>query len=124
MVLLISLLLAVPGRAAVREVAGCKEADYVAIAGNAVTIEIQGLMYSPKCVKVKPGTSVTIQALPRHRVQGMAPIDGVENPFLQAEPAVVNQTRQLIRPGLYGFWCNPHGDENGEGMAGAIRVAE
>ena len=119
------LLLAVPtAHAGFREVAGCKEADFVARNEAAVTVEITGLMYSPKCLKVKPGTSLTIQAMPKHRLQGMAPIDGIVNPFIQNEAAVVNQTRTLIRPGQYGYFCNPHGDENGEGMAGVLWVVD
>ena len=111
-----------PSFAAFREISGCKEADYVFVDRPSITVEIAGLMYNPKCLKVKSGTSVTIQGLFRHQINAMPPFDGVQNPFKQDQPATTDQTRVLTAIGQYGIWCYPHGDENGEGMAAAFWV--
>lgn len=122
--LLTALLLLTPSLAcaAFHEISGCKEADYVFVDRPAVTIAIAGLMYNPKCLKVRAGTAVTFKALFRHQLNAMPPFDGVANPFEQGHPATTDQTRVLKQPGQYGFYCYPHGDPNGEGMAAAIWV--
>ncbi len=104
-------------------VAGCQPGDYQSVLVCATTIAPSGRTYSPKCLKVQRGTQVTIVGSAIHPVQGMGPINGVQNPFTDIRGGAVEAvTKTLSEPGVYGYFCTHHGDENGNGMAGAILV--
>lgn len=116
-----ALLFAAPSFAA--EIAGCKDADYVTLTGPAVTIKAGRGSYSPKCARVAPGTQVTIEASTFHPLQAMADIEGVPNPFRTAGRGATSALSQsLPQAGTYGYFCENHGDIDGSGMAGSIRV--
>ncbi len=102
------------------DVAGCKLGDFVL--GSEITeIRIVEKSFSPKCLRVKTGSSVVIDATARHPLKAMPDIDGKRNPYAGATH-VSPQQRVLTEPGIYGFYCDSHGDEEGDGMAGAIVV--
>lgn len=101
-------------------VAGCTANSFVQGADNNV-IQAMGASYSPKCLKVKVGSVVTIQASARHPLFAMADIDA-PNPFASADEMTTPQTRQMNQKGIFGYFCTAHGDSEGDGMAGAILV--
>ena len=106
---------------AFQSVAGCKEADYVLIEGNA-KVAFKGLGYAPRCLTVREGATVTLPGSSIHPLQGMAKIAGVSNPF-QTGAGQSNAVAQDLKIlGYYGFFCTNHGAPNGSGMAGAVRV--
>jgi plastocyanin len=106
-------------------VAGCSSRDFVdARHMDSVKVSIVGQMYSPRCLMVKRGTSITIQASRLHPLQAMPPIRGRANPFASPFGRNFSQTRTLNGPGLYGFYCMNHGTALGEGMAGVILVED
>jgi plastocyanin len=76
--------------------------------------------YTPRCLKVKAGATVTIQASPRH------PLEFVATSLVKATdpvaPSQVPVTRVFTEPGVFGFFCSVHGDASGAGMAGVIVV--
>jgi plastocyanin len=91
--------------------AGCSA--YVDETSSAqVAIQVgAGNFYTPKCVRVKAGTAVTIQVTGSHPLSsagcGAAP---VSSSFIAGTP------------GVLGYFCTNHGNGNGGGMAGAILV--
>jgi plastocyanin len=96
--------------------AGCTDAAFVTIAGQQ-QITTAGHTYAPKCLRVKVGTAVTIAGSNVHPLQGV----GADNPiFSAAGPSTSAKTVTFTKPGVYGFYCENHGDEQGNGMAGAI----
>lgn len=102
-------------------VAGCTAADFVE-GGPDSQITTVGTAYSPKCLKVKVGSSVTIQASKHHPLSAMPDINETPNPFSDQAKFVTAQTRVMDTPGVYGYFCEAHGDAEGDGMAGAILV--
>lgn len=100
--------------------AACGDRDFVTIDRPVVNVAIQGRSYTPRCLRVKAGTRVTIAASDVHPLQGVRAAGGPANPFVQPQEATAPQTRTLGSPGLYPYFCTHHGDANGGGMAGAI----
>lgn len=98
----------------------CAPGDFVSSSDKQVTITTRGSDYSPRCLKVKPGTTVTIQASERHPLQGIEM--GPPNPFLRGSPGTRPETHTLNAPGSYGYFCTDHGDKEGNGMAGVVVV--
>ena len=100
--------------------AGCS--SYQDATGGSATINFGGgvgLAYSPKCLKVKVGQSVTFSG------------DFGTHPLTQAPcaPAQVITTPSgttasftFNTAGIYGFYCAVHGTPQGTGMAGALMV--
>ncbi len=101
-------------------VSGCT-ADQFVMGDQVSLIQPAGANYSPRCLKVKAGAQVTIDASNRHPLMGMDAIDGVEN-TLGSQEFSTPQTRIYSVPGIYGYFCTAHGDSEGDGMAGAIWV--
>lgn len=100
--------------------AACEESEFVRSTDSQVTISITGRGYSPRCLKVSPGTQVTIQASARHPLQG---IEGAPaNPFVRGSAGSEPDTQTLNAPGAYGYFCTAHGDNRGNGMAGIVVV--
>lgn len=103
-------------------VAGCQPSDYVAMQGP-IAIKTSGKTFTPKCITVPVGTTVTLPGGLIHPVQGLAPVNGVENPFINENGgSKSNVTKTLTVPGFYGYYCTHHGEPDGSGMAGAIFV--
>lgn len=102
-------------------VAGCKMSSFID-GSESNQITTAGAAFNPKCLRIKAGASVTIQGTKRHPLAAMPDIDGAINPFATTQPFETPQTRKMDQPGLYGYFCDSHGDAQGNGMAGAILV--
>lgn len=106
---------------AFKVVSGCKQSDYVLVSGNA-TVAFQGKAYTPRCLTVKAGSTVTLPGSSNHPLQGQANIGGVSNPFLTGAAQTNSVSQDLKVAGFYGYFCENHGNPDGTGMAGAIQV--
>lgn len=105
--------------------ADCQAEDFEVIDAEEVNIVSQGTQFIPKCIKVKPGTVVTISASSHHPLQGAQTFNEIPNPFSAEEAHTTAQTRTLTENGFYGYFCVRHADaENGNGMAGLILVSD
>ncbi len=105
-------------------VAGCQpnDYDYVDVEGDVTVTVTATKSYSPRCLRVKAGTKVTLPASGVHPLQGILNTT-VANPFLNAGgAATAAQTATLTSPGFFGYFCTKHGTAQGTGMAGAIQV--
>ena len=102
-------------------IAGCTAASFVE-GGATNMIQTSGASYTPKCLHIRVGASVTIQASGHHPLSAMPDIDGAANPFRKATPFVDPATQVFNQPGIYGYFCEAHGDSEGDGMAGVIWV--
>lgn len=76
--------------------------------------------YSPKCVRVRLGQTVTFQGDfgPHPMTQACGPVTGLFNAS-SGSSLSVTFTEAL---GTYGYYCTQHGSQSGTGMAGAIEV--
>jgi plastocyanin len=84
----------------------------------AVSISPSGFMWDPKCIRVSPGTMVTINGASLHPAsQACGPTDafGTSN--------TMPVTATLTAEGGYGFYCENHGSPTGTGMSGLILVS-
>lgn len=108
---------------ALESIAGCSADSFVQGTENN-QINTAGITYTPRCLKIKVGASVTIQASSRHPLQAMPNIDQALNPFLTESAHTTAQTRIMNEPGIYGYFCTNHGDAKGGRMAGVIIVEE
>jgi len=85
-----------------------------------VTAPDTDIVYTPSCLKVAKGTSVTIQASAAHPLSGtMESGASASNPI--AKNATTPQTVAFPTAGIYTFACDVHG---GLGMKGAVWVTE
>ena len=110
---------------AVNQFAGCKEADFVLVEAEQIKVNFKGMGYTPKCLRVKVGTLVTLPATKGHPLLAAADFNGVENPFASNKEFDVDQERELTEVGSYGYFCIRHGNgTTGTGMAGLIQVIE
>ena len=98
----------------------CQNQDFV-LMKSPVVIKTVGRSYSPRCVKVKAGSQITIQASDMHPLGVMAPFNSTANPFANGN-FTSDQTRTVTSPGVFGFFCTNHGDVSGNGMAGMVTV--
>jgi predicted lipoprotein with Yx(FWY)xxD motif/plastocyanin len=103
------------------DVAGCKLADFVE---NISTINVSGHTYTPKCLRVKKGSSISFTASSMHPLNAMKDVMGFANPLRKLGAQRTNFTHQFLNTGLFGYFCENHGDINGGGMAGVIEVVE
>ncbi len=105
--------------------AGCSEDQFVTVEETTVNIEFQGSSYSPMCLRVKPGTVVTIAATAKHPLQASVDFNGVSNPFrAEGEHFLENQTRTMTEVGTFGYFCTRHGDAVDGGSMGGLIVVE
>lgn len=98
--------------------ATCDKYEDATAAGAGRQIQFECCDYKPQCLRVKAGQSVTWSG------------DFEEHPFvhecgpekvsLQAKGGKASFT--FTKPGVYGFFCETHGDKGGKGMAGAVEV--
>jgi plastocyanin len=77
-------------------------------------------VYTPKCIRVSPGTAVTIEASSFHplRSASCSPEDFVGGQVNATGTYTLNDV------GVFGYFCVAHGSNTGGGMAGAIEVVE
>ncbi len=103
------------------DVAGCTAAQFVqGAATNHITTA--GMTFTPKCLRVKLGSSVTIDGSSHHPLASMSDIGGARNPFATGSSFNTPQTRVMNTAGAFGYFCNVHGNPDGSGMAGVIIV--
>ncbi len=103
--------------------AGCTDSQFVVGTLNN-QINTSGANYTPKCLKVRKGASVTITATDRHPLAAAPTINNVINPFASGAPFTSPQIRIMDTAGAFGYYCNVHGDSEGDGMAGLIIVED
>lgn len=103
-------------------VSGCTAGMFESRTGQVTVSTTAASTYTPKCLKVRAGTEVTIGASATHPLQGQADVGGLSNPYAGAMQSTMPVTRTLETEGLLGFYCTVHGDPAGNGMAGAIWV--
>ena len=106
---------------AATNLAGCTEDKFVQGGENTI-IKIVDKSYEPKCLKIKSGSTVTIDATQRHPLTAITNINGVVNPFADGSRFNSSQTRSMNQVGVFGYFCEAHGDSEGDGMAGVIVV--
>ncbi len=88
-----------------------------------IKFPIGGLMFSPNCLRVKLGQTVTFMSpdstFTSHPLKhGCGPTDGLIMASAgNSKPVVFN-----VAVGRYGFYCDEHGTKGGDGMAGGIEV--
>lgn len=109
-------------------VSNCNPQDFVdMIPGDSIfTIATQGFSYSPKCLRLKKGSTINIQSSSHHAVEAINEANStVVNPIAAQE---INNSKTITvtfdEVGVFGYYCENHGNDNGEGMAGAILVVE
>jgi plastocyanin len=105
---------------------GCTPAAFVEAAMPTIFIARDGLVYTPKCLTVDPGTTVRFEgSLAAHPLAPGNPDDpqagSPANPIQQtASGSSVEFT--FTAPGTYAYHCVLHSFGAGSGMAGAIFV--
>lgn len=107
---------------AIPQIAGCKPEDFIQGSENN-EIRMEGKAYTPKCLKIKVGGNVSIQASEKHPLSAMPDVDAKKNPFAGGN-FTSSQVRKMNEAGIYGYFCDVHGDNEGDGMAGAILVEQ
>jgi plastocyanin len=99
--------------------AGCNTYTDATAAGADRTISFTCCQYTPKCLKIASGQSVTFAGSfgshPLHQACGPAS-------EITSTSAGNSATFMLDVPGEYGFYCSVHGNPTGSGMAGSIQV--
>jgi plastocyanin len=102
-------------------IGACAAKDFVIGTAQQV-ITIVGRSYSPRCVRVPVGATVTIQGSGIHPLQGSIATSSAVNPFATVNGSDAPVTRVLSQAGVLGYFCTHHGDAHGQGMAGVIVV--
>ncbi|MGC4119660.1 MAG: hypothetical protein QM765_34835 [Myxococcales bacterium] len=90
-----------------------------ATAGGPQTISFAPVAYSPKCLKVAAGQTVTFSgSFSFHPLsQACGPADVITDTSSGTSKSFV-----FAEPGTYGYYCTAHGSAAGSGMAGSILV--
>jgi plastocyanin len=76
--------------------------------------------YSPHCIRVSAGTTVSIPGSAIHPLTS-APCSPSDTP-LPPDPTTTDGDYTFTGTGSYGFYCAVHGAPSGAGMAGVIVV--
>jgi plastocyanin len=98
--------------------AGCVSfADATGPAASRV-ITFRDYEYTPKCLRVRAGQSVTFQG--DFVVHPLRTSCAPERVLLESSGTSTTFTMRL--PGFYGYYCLDHGNEIGQAMAGAVEV--
>jgi plastocyanin len=104
------------GGVAFMAIAPCPNmSDYVT--GMTAITTLVTLKYSPQCLKVTAGTSVSIQASSAHPLSGLA--TGSANNPIPAARSTTDQMVTFMTAGFYPYRCEVHG---GIGMTGVVWV--
>jgi plastocyanin len=101
--------------------AGCSSfTDLTTTANATIRFPVAGTRYSPPCVRVRLGQSLTFSGdFGSHPLdQGCGPIKDLVT-WHRGNTFTVTFTNGL---GIYGYYCFQHGSSNGSGMSGAIEV--
>lgn len=109
---------------------GCAEGDFVDGTDDGfdrtVLIGADGLVFTPKCLKIAAGQSVVFEgSLATHP---LAPGNAADNDAGSPDNPIVETTTgssvefTFDAPGTYPYFCEAHGFGDGEGMSGAIEV--
>jgi plastocyanin len=100
--------------------AGCTTFLDLADAGATIRFPAGGQRYSPNCLRLHLGQSVTFVGDfgPHPLSQACGPVNGLFSAGL-GNSFTTTFTAGL---GVYGYFCSEHGSSNGSGMAGAIEV--
>ncbi len=78
-----------------------------------------GTQYSPSCIQIKSGQTVTFSG--DFALHPLAQACG-PGTLIPAVPSGSSATFSACAPGWYGYYCQNHGASDGTGMAGAILV--
>jgi plastocyanin len=98
------------------------QSDYVSSPTTIAFGGTLGLVYSPNCLKVAPGTTVTWSGdFTTHPLTPSALETTPGNPIVSTASGTTASVT-FKSPGFYGFFCLVHGDDQGEGMSGVIWV--
>ncbi len=92
-------------------------------ASRTLTFPTGGLQFSPKCLRVKVGQSVTFMSpdalFSSHPLKQSC---GPTADFVTANMGSSKTFTFTAALGKYGFYCDEHGTMGGDGMAGSIEV--
>ena len=94
--------------------------DLTGAASPTIRFPVGGLNYSPACVKVRLGQTLTFSG-----DFGSHPLDQSCGPVRNVVTSHFGNTWSVTFTdalGLFGYYCNQHGGPDGSGMAGAIEV--
>jgi plastocyanin len=96
------------------------QSDY----SNGTTINFTNFMYTPKCLKVTKGTSVTFSGdFSMHPLRPSAKRGITSGNPITATDSGSSKSFTFDSPGVYAYFCNIHGPaDDGTGMEGAIWV--
>jgi plastocyanin len=98
--------------------AGCTNYTDATAAGANRTISFACCQYTPKCLKIAAGQSVTFSGS-----FGSHPLNQACGPAqVIVGASAANASFPFDLPGEYGFYCGVHGTVAGGGMAGSILV--
>jgi plastocyanin len=99
------------------------ESAYVSNATQIAFGGTLGLNYSPACLRVVPGTTVTFSGdFATHPLTpSISRTTGAANPILSTGTGTT-ASFTFTTPGFYGYFCLQHGDDQGDAMAGMIWV--
>jgi plastocyanin len=87
---------------------------------TAITLMFSGFAYTPHCIRISAGTTVTIPGSSLHPLHGAT--CSAEGSPLPTTPTPSNGDYTFDSAGAYGYYCNNHGTNAGGGMAGLIVV--
>lgn len=102
--------------------------DKTSVTAVTITFAAGAPAYTPACVKVKKGTTVTFPQSSSHPLRGMVQNGTQPNPVTAAQatgPTSIPVT--FTAAGSYGFHCDFHGADaapGATGMSGAVYVVE
>lgn len=99
--------------------AGCAAYDDFSAAGAQREVTFASLEYSPRCMKIAAGQSVTFTGS-----FSMHPLEQACGPASEIARTTSGTTGsfRFDTPGEYGYFCTRHGTATGTGMAGSVRV--
>jgi plastocyanin len=97
------------------------ESDYTA--GTTISFST-GFVYTPKCLKVTAGTSVTFEgAFGSHPLSPSQSRGNTTDNPIEVTNTGTSKSFTFDKPGVYAYFCEFHGSgDDGSGMAGAIWV--
>jgi plastocyanin len=102
--------------------------DYVTAANNTIVFGGTTLAYTPSCLKVTAGATVTFQGMGGDMFSShlLSPSTTrgtlTGNPIMVTGDSVSMKTFTFPTAGFYAYFCAYHGTDSGDGMAGVIWV--
>ncbi|MCC6750927.1 MAG: hypothetical protein IT371_24945 [Deltaproteobacteria bacterium] len=81
-----------------------------------------GSAYSPNCIKVKIGQSVTFKG--NFETHPLNQACGPDKVIKKTVSTGTSSSFSFPREGIFGYYCGFHGQATGAGMAGAIQVVK